>query len=125
MIQKNEVTSKKQSEIHNIGFYCGQRGEGDEIINWNQTSREIFNFVRAICKPGPMARTYCKGEELSINKVTLIEHAPNYISTIGQVVGKTNNGFIVKTIDKTIKVVEYEYEGRINIGDKLRNLQNK
>jgi methionyl-tRNA formyltransferase len=40
--------------IHPIGSYCVKRKKGDEILNWNQTSREIFNFVRAICRPGPV-----------------------------------------------------------------------
>ena len=50
-------TSKRisQTDIHELGFYCGKRGVGDEIINWNQCSRDIFNFIRAINKPGPMA----------------------------------------------------------------------
>ena len=34
--------------IHPLGFYCSRRSEGDEIINWNQTSRELFNFNGAI-----------------------------------------------------------------------------
>jgi len=121
LVQMGEVNKKKQKEIHEVGFYCGVRRIGDEIINWNQTSRQIFNFVRALCEPGPLARTFCKGKEIKINKINLIEKAPIYKSTIGQVVGKSKSGFIVKTIDTTIEVVEYEYDGRILVGDRLNN----
>ena len=51
-----------------MGFYCGRRGPGDEIINWNQNSRRLFNFIRSINKPGPMATTYLNGKEIKINK---------------------------------------------------------
>ncbi len=119
LVQNGNVGRIDQKSIHNVGFYCGQRGEGDEILNWGQTSRDVFNFVRSICKPGPQARTLCKGGEMLINKVRLISDAPNYKSTIGQVVGKTSNGFIVKTSSSTIEVIDYSFEGRVNIGDRL------
>ena len=78
LIQANELIPNPQSEIHPEGMYCGQRREGDEIINWNQTSREIFNFIRAICKPGPVARSFIADEEIKINKASIIENAPSY-----------------------------------------------
>lgn len=119
IIQLDKVERIIQTDIHPIGFYCGRRGEGDEIINWNKNSRTIFNFIRAICKPGPMATTYLGDNVVRINKARLIENAPNYINTIGQVVGKTKQGFIIKTADSTIEVCEIESNNQIKIGDKL------
>jgi len=43
MLQGHEIIPIRQSEIHPIGMYCGQRCKGDEIIDWHQTNREIFN----------------------------------------------------------------------------------
>lgn len=119
IIQLDKVKRIIQTDIHPIGFYCGRRGEGDEIINWNQSSRGIFNFIRAICKPGPMATTFLGDNVVRINNARLIENAPNYINTIGQVVGKTKYGFIIKTADSTIEVFEIESNNQIKIGDKL------
>lgn len=109
----------KQSDIHEVGFYCAQRRPGDEKLDWNQTSRDIFNFVRAICEPGPLARTYLNGEEIRINKVRLIANAPVYKGNPGQVVGKKDGTLIVKTIDTTVEVTEYFTTAKIKIGDKL------
>lgn len=119
LIQRGEVKRIAQESIHPVGFYCGKRGEGDEILDWNQTSREIFNFIRALCDPGPKARSFCKGKELIINEAQLIEGAPKYRSTIGQVVGKDGNSIIVKTLDTTIKLVDFYYDGNIKVGDRL------
>lgn len=118
-IYDDKVQLKKQHLIHPIGFYCIQRKEGDEIINWNSRSREIFNFIRAICKPGPMARSRILDNEIKINKVELINNAPEYKLISGAVVGKDDEFFFVKTKDTLIKVVEYEYDGKIKIGDRL------
>ena len=57
IIQNESVKPIKQNTIHPIGMYCGQRKKGDEIINWNQTSRQLFNFIRSITYPGPCAQS--------------------------------------------------------------------
>ena len=106
-----------QKSIHPAGFYCGMRGEGDEIINWNNTSRDIFNFIRSICKPGPVARTYNNNKEVKINNSNYIKDAPVYIGTVGQVLSKTENGFLIKTKDSFIEI--FNIEGKLRVGDKL------
>ena len=119
LIQANELIPIPQSEIHPEGMYCGQRREGDEIINWNQTSREIFNFIRAICKPGPIARSFIADKEVKINKANIIEKAPSYKGIIGSVIGIEKDGFLVKTLDSFIKITEWECERKIKIGDRF------
>jgi methionyl-tRNA formyltransferase len=118
-IQKGDFQSIKQDEIHPVGFYCGVRSVGDEIINWNTSSREIYNFIRAICSPGPKATTFKNNSEVKINKARIIKNAPEYINTQGQIVGKTKDGFIVKTKDTTIEIFEVDSEINLKVGDKL------
>ncbi|NLY45188.1 MAG: methionyl-tRNA formyltransferase [Tissierella sp.] len=119
LLQFGKVKSIKQSDINRYGFYCGRRNQGDEALTWNQSSRDIFNFIRAICNPGPMARSMLNGKEIKINQALFHEDAPKYIGIPGQVVGKTKNSFLVKTIDSTIEITEYEYDGEIRIGDRF------
>lgn len=120
LIIDNKVVSKKQTEIHPVGFYCTQRKEGDEIINWNQTSRELFNFVRAICIPGPMARATLNGLEMKINRIQIIKNAPIYKNVVGAIIKKEeDNSFWVKTKDSFVKIYEYDYAGKIKVGDRF------
>jgi methionyl-tRNA formyltransferase len=121
LIQEGKVEPFKQVNIHPIGLYCGVRGEGDEIVDWDQSSREIFNFIRAVSHPGPRATTHHNGSLIKINGAVLIPEAPAYKSTVGQIVGKTDRGFIVKTKDTTIEVFEIETDIRLKIGDRLSN----
>lgn len=118
-IQSGFVKRIRQDTIDPIGMYCGMRGPGDERINWNTGSREIFNFVRAVCRPGPMAVSMLNGKEIRINKVREIKGARKYINTPGQILGKTEHGFYVKTKDTFIEVTEYVYEGKIRTGDRM------
>lgn len=118
-IQSGSSVRINQDTINPIGFYCGRRGVGDEIINWNQNSRRLFNFIRSINKPGPMATTYFLGNEVRINKACLILEVPEYIGTNGQLLAKTKEGFLVKTKDSFIEISEIESEVKLKVGDKL------
>ena len=115
------ITRTPQFEIHPTGFYCSQRKVGDEILNWGQSSREIFNFVRAICSPGPRATTFINNYEMKINKVALIEGAPTYKCIVGTILHKDMNGLLVKTSDSFILIVEFECEALIKVGDRFEN----
>ena len=117
LIQLGKVKRIKQSEIHSVGFYCGQRKDGDEIIDWNQTSREIFNFVRSLCEPGPIATTFCEGEEIKINTVKLVKNAPIYKGIVGQLLSKTKDGFLIKTSDSFIEIIEFY--SKLKVGKRL------
>ena len=118
-IQSDVSERIQQESIDVVGFYCGRRGIGDEIINWNQSSRRMFNFIRSISKPGPMATTFMSDRVVKINKSKLIDGASNYIGTVGQLLAKTPNGFLVKTEDSFIEILEIETEVKLRVGDKL------
>lgn len=106
-----------QELIDPVGMYCGRRTEGDEKIDWKNSSRNIFNFIRAICDPGPQARTILNGKEIKINKARFINDAPCYIGKPGQVLSKTENGYLVKTEDSFIEILELN--SKLKVGEVL------
>ena len=118
-LQENKANPISQNTIHPLGFYCSARTEGDEVIAWDQGSRDIFNFVRAVCKPGPEARTFLGENELKINQVVYLPDAPNYNGIPGAVVGREDDAFFVKTADSYIKVVQWSGV-KPRIGDRLK-----
>lgn len=121
MIQNNKIKVVKQADIDSVGMYCGMRGEGDEIIDWKQSSRELFNFIRALCIPGPQATSWIRGNKIMINKAKMVEGAHAYKNIPGQVIGKTLNGLLVKTGDTMLEITEYTYSGKVRIGDRLKD----
>ena len=95
IIQSGASNRISQRLIHPTGFYCSDRRKGDEVLNWNQTSRVVFNFVRAVCRPGPQARTFLNNNEILINRVKCIPNAPIYNGIPGAVLKVEKKGFIV------------------------------
>jgi methionyl-tRNA formyltransferase len=120
LIQVDQVKPIAQQDIDPIGFYCGKRGPGDEIINWHQSSRELYNFIRAICLPGPMATTYLKGKEVKINASRLINGVQTYKGKPGQILSKTKEGFLIKTQDTFIEILEIASEQQLKVGEVLK-----
>ena len=120
IIQEGNVKAISQKDIDELGFYCNARKDGDERLDWNQKSRDIFNFVRAICRPGLEARTYLGDDEIKINKTQYLPKATSYKGIAGSVVGVDLNGFFVKTFDSYIKVIEWSGYSKPRIGDRLK-----
>ncbi len=127
LIQNGNVQAVKQNTIDKVGLYCGMRREGDELLDWQQTSRDIFNFVRALCIPGPQATSFIGDKPIKINRVILIDGAHIYKGIPGQVIGRGETGVYVKTLDSMVELAEYSYEGKVKIGDRLtgRGIGNK
>lgn len=97
MIYSGNVRTIKQDSINKHGSYCRGRKEGDEIINWNNTSQNIHNFIRGINYPGPLARTYFKNKELKIIKSRVPNKKQFKNFAIGEVLKITKHYIYVKT----------------------------
>ncbi|GAB1448385.1 methionyl-tRNA formyltransferase [Bacteroidota bacterium] len=110
----------KQAEIHPVGFYCGKRVEGDEEVNWHQSSREIFNFIRAVANPAPLASSFYNGKLVKIGKAALVDNAPIFKGKPGQILTKTPRGFLVKTKDSFIEIFDIHCEVKLKVGELLK-----
>ena len=114
LIKVKSVNRIKQSSICKKGSYFKKRGPGDEIINWNKKSREIFSFIRGLSKPAVMAKTYCEKDIIYINKSDpkFLNVKNNFLP--GTILDKTNQFFIVKTSNSAIKIKEWK--GKVKRG---------
>ena len=108
-----------QKNISKNGLYCSARQEGDEFLNWNSSSREIFNFVRAITSPGPLARSFISGQEVKIKRTEFIKDAPNYHGIPGSILAKEETSFLVKTRDSYIRQLDWESPKKLKVGDRF------
>jgi methionyl-tRNA formyltransferase len=120
ILQTGQVTARRQADIHPLGMYCTARKAGDERLDWRQPSRDVFNFVRAICRPGPEARTFRGDVEVRINKVAFLAAAPRYKGVPGAVIGVEGATLLVKTVDSFVRVLEWSAPVKIRIGDRLQ-----
>jgi len=109
-----------QIQFDPIGTYFPRRIEGDEVIDWNQTSREIFNFIRAISNPGPQAQTKWNEETVKINSSKLLDEAPIFKGVPGSVIGINEAGIYVKTSNSVLLLTDYSENFKPRLGDRLK-----
>ena len=107
LIANGRVKRKSQKDLP--GTYFAARGEGDEWIEWQDSSRNIYNKVRAISHPGPGARTIFNQRIVKIWKAVYNPGWPEYMATPGQIVGRIDGrGVMVKTGDSVLELTSVE-----------------
>jgi methionyl-tRNA formyltransferase len=104
--------AEPRPQRHLQGTYFGGRGPGDEWIDWSSRSSDLHNFIRAITRPGPGARTVFDGEDVVIWRAHFDRSWPSYIAIPGQVVGRSDAGVTIKTGDSTLLLQEVQIAGR-------------
>jgi len=106
---RGELTPQRQSHIP--GTYFSGRSNGDEWLDWSDSSLNLYNKIRAITRPAPGARTLVGCEEVVIWGASYNLSWPKYIATPGQIVGRAEEGVVVKTGDSTLVIKEVQIEG--------------
>ena len=82
----------------------------DELINFNKTSKEIFNQVRGL-NSWPVGYTIFNGKRMKIYKVTISNNNYANIET-GCITNYYKNGIGVKTLDGEVIITELQMEGK-------------
>lgn len=105
-IINNDHKSKVMKKI-NFGRYFPKRIAGDEIINWNDKSINIFNKVRSRLYER-YSIIYIKDtlKKYFVADVKLENNVKNYTFVNGQVIDKTQTGVLVKTADTALWITK-------------------
>jgi methionyl-tRNA formyltransferase len=121
LIHKGEVKRIPQSEIDKKGSYCKRRKVGDEWVDWHQSSRKIFNFIRGISTPGPNAQSMINNKIIRIVKADLLKVSVpiGELDPPGTIIDSGDSFFVVKTIDGSIRVTKWIFPDNLVIGETL------
>lgn len=95
---KNLIAENQKGEAS----FFGKRRPKDGQINWNTSSIEIYNWIRAQAYPYPGAFTYLNGEKIIIDKCEIIKYSDKGIP--GTILN--TNPLIVKSKDGAIKLLD-------------------
>jgi methionyl-tRNA formyltransferase len=104
---KNEF--KRIPQTGEPTFYP-KRTPDDGLINWNQTSEKLYDFIRAITKPYPGAFSYLDNKKINIWKAQPFDNKITYDQNkIGQIVEIFSSGdFVVNCYTGSLLVTEYD-----------------
>ncbi|OLP16501.1 hypothetical protein BST81_21220 [Leptolyngbya sp. 'hensonii'] len=114
-IINNEIVPIEQQ--HSLATYCAQRFPTDGNINWFQSARFIYNFIRAQSAPYPGAFTIYEGKILKIWRAKLFHY--DYYGIPGQVARIDQDGvYVICGNNRAIVLQEVELLGQ---RDKAQN----
>ena len=100
-------TRIKQNEDEVTYAYNIKREE--EHIDFNKTSREVFNLIRGLC-PVPSAYAYLFDQEFKILESKICDN--KYNDVCGTIVDVTKEGIIVSTNDSSIIITKLKPFGK-------------
>lgn len=119
----------KRSQDHREATYTCKWTPADGLIDWNETSRSVFNLIRATGRPYPGAFTYLNGRKLTIWSAELPSSQRRYVSpSPGRVVAiQPGIGSVVLTGEGCIllKMVQFEGDPVMRATEVLDSLSQK
>ena len=118
----NEINITKQNEDEVT--YAYNITKEDELINFNDTSKNIFNKIRGL-NPFPVGYAILDGKRVKLYESTISMNKTN--GNVGEIINVYDDGIGVKTLDGEIILTEVQFEGkkRIKVKDYLNGIKNK
>ena len=117
-----EITPIKQNE--NDVTYAYNISKEDEKIDFNNTSKDIFNKIRGL-NPFPVSYALLDNKRVKLYSSTI--GSSNKDGSIGEIINIYEDGFGVKTKDGEIVISELQFEGkkRTSVREYLNGIQDK
>lgn len=110
-----KVTSQKGEST----FYK-KRNPEDGQINFNKKTMEIYNLIRGVTKPFPGAFCYVRKNKLLIWDAIPFDKIIDFSNyKVGEVIENLYDMPLIKTVDGTILIKDYESKNKLKNGDIL------
>ena len=113
---KGKIKAIKQESIDKIGSYYPQRKAGDEIIDFSKSTREIFNFIRALNAPDLGALAYIDKTPIYLYQSQIVKTRFDKNLPNGYILGVSDTNFLLKFKDGVLKITKYAFQGKLKQG---------
>jgi len=120
--------AKLTSQSSGKPTYYPTRKPEDGAIDWNRSTKDLYDFIRAQTHPFPGAFTYIENKKVYIWKAQPFDTKLDYSNfKNGEIVEVFYNGnFVVKTKDASLLITDWEGpKNKIKIGKKFKSVDYK
>ena len=117
-------TNSRIKQDENEVTYAYNITREEEKIDFNKTTKEIYNKIRGLY-PWPVGYSTLEGKKVKIYKSEIGTSEKN--GENGEIINIYDNAIGVKTIDGEIKILELQLEGKkkMSVKDYLNGIQDK
>jgi methionyl-tRNA formyltransferase len=111
LLIEGKISPIKQDE--SLVTYAYNILPGEELLNFNQNARCVFNHIRAL-SPAPGAHFYLKGEKIKIYSSKMTDLSHNVEN--GSIINVSKKGFMIACGEGTVlEVLEIQQTGKNKI----------
>ena len=115
---KDSITINRQSRDFS-GWY-NKRTAADGKIDFHGKTRDIYNLVRGVTRPFPGAFCFCKEERVTVWSVHPFDEMMDFSAYApGEIIDSIDGKLIVRTVDGSLLIEEYEAACVLLPGDRL------
>lgn len=115
-----------RTESRDFDSWYQKRTAQDGKVNFHDRTRQIYNLIRGVAAPFPGAFAYVNAKEPCEENKIIIWKAHPFDEMIdfsayapGEVIDIFDGKLIIRTIDGSLLIDEYEFKGEIHTGDLL------
>ncbi len=119
---RGKIQRIKQESIDKTGSYYPPRKQGDEIIDFSKSTREIFNFIRALNAPDLGALAFIGKESIRLyeSEICLMPFKSEFAN--GLILALDEKGFLLKLKDGVLKINKFAFKGTLKAGLMLKSM---
>ncbi|MEG1848712.1 MAG: formyltransferase family protein [Lachnospiraceae bacterium] len=116
--QSDSITLHTESRDYD-GWY-NKRTPADGKIKFQMKTRNIYNLVRGVTRPFPGAFAYCNGGKVTIWSAHPFDEMMDFsMYAPGEIIDVIDDSLIVRTIDGSLLIEDYESESQLGKGNIL------
>lgn len=121
LLEKDQITATPQNS--DLATYAPILKKSDGELNWEQSSREIYNRIRAL-NPWPGTYTYCRASMLRILNARPV-NPPEDLKRVGSLCRRGSNGALVACGSGCLELLEVQVENhqRVPASDFLNGIR--
>ena len=115
---KGQIDIRTESKDYDSWYQ--KRTAADGLVDFKARTRDIYNLIRGVAAPFPGAYAYIGDKKITIwsaqpfdEMIDLSDYAPGEIADI------FDDRLVVRTVDGSILINRYEYDGEVKVGDIL------
>lgn len=105
--QKGTVEVRRDSK--DFDSWYGKRTAADGYMDFHARTRDIYNLVRGVTRPFPGAFVYCGDQKVTVWSVHPFDEMLDFsMYAPGEIIDKFDGRLIVRTVDGSLLIDEYE-----------------
>lgn len=98
------------------GWYEKRTAE-DGKLDFRERTRNLYNLIRGVTRPFPGAYCFCGGKKLTVWSAHPFDEMLDFsLYAPGEMIDVIDGCLIVRTVDGSLLIEDYEYDGELSAG---------